>query len=128
MNWYLQVLKKYADFNGRARRKEFWMFVLFNLIFSIIAIWLDRLLGTEFDFVSSGYGTAYSFGWIYTLYILFILIPGLAVSVRRLHDTGKSGWMLLVALIPFVGGIWLIVLYATPGNVGDNAYGPDPKA
>lgn len=128
MNWYLQVLKKYADFSGRARRKEYWMFVLFNLIFIIAAGVLDNILGTTFK-MDAGYGaTAMPYGWLYMLYALFVLIPGLAVSVRRLHDVGKSGWMILVALIPLIGAIWLLVLYVTAGDQGDNKYGPDPKA
>jgi uncharacterized membrane protein YhaH (DUF805 family) len=119
MNWYLKVLKQYAEFNGRARRTEFWMFALFNLLFGIGAMILDNVLG--FTFGMLGYGA------FYVLYSLAVLIPGLAVSVRRLHDIGKSGWMILVALIPIVGAIWLIVLYATDSNLGENAYGPNPK-
>jgi uncharacterized membrane protein YhaH (DUF805 family) len=113
MNWYLKVLKQYADFNGRARRQEYWMFVLFNIIFSIVAGVLDAALGT--------------WGAVGGLYGLAMLIPGLAVSVRRLHDIGKSGWMLLIALIPLIGTIWLIVLLATDGAPGNNQYGDNPK-
>ena len=119
MNWYLYVLKKYADFSGRARRKEYWMFVLFNIIFSLVAIALDNVLGLAM--AGMGYGP------LYGIYALILLIPGIAVSVRRLHDIGKSGWMILIALIPIVGGIWLIVLMATDGNPGENQYGPNPK-
>jgi len=119
MNWYLKVLKQYADFSGRARRKEFWMFVLFNIIFALIAMFLDNMLGIAFGGI--GYGP------LYLLYGLFVLIPSLAVDVRRLHDIGKSGWWLLIALIPFVGIIWLIVLFATDSQPGDNEYGPNPK-
>jgi uncharacterized membrane protein YhaH (DUF805 family) len=128
MNWYLQVLKNYAEFSGRARRKEYWMFVLFNLIFIITAGVLDNILGTTFK-MDAGYGTqAMPYGWLYMLYALFVVIPSLAVAIRRLHDVGKSGWMILVALIPLIGAIWLIVLYCTAGDTGDNKYGPDPKA
>lgn len=112
MEWYLKVLRQYADFAGRARRKEFWMFVLFNILASLVASFVDYSLGVS---LISG------------LYSLFILIPGIAVSVRRLHDIGKSGWMLLIILIPIIGVIWLIVLYATEGTYGENQYGPDPK-
>jgi len=119
MNWYLEVLKNYAVFNGRARRKEYWMFVLFNVIFAIAAMLVDNLLGLASDAI--GYGP------IYGLYALATLIPGLAVGVRRLHDIGKSGWMLLIVLIPLVGAIWLLVLLATVGQSGANEYGPDPK-
>ncbi len=120
MNWYLKVLKQFADFNGRARRKEYWMFFLFNVIFAVVASQLDSLLGI--NFIAGLYGP------IYLVYALVMLVPGLAVAVRRLHDIGKSGWMLLVALIPLVGSIWLLVLLASNGNQGDNAYGADPKA
>ncbi len=119
MNWYLLVLKKFADFNGRARRTEYWMFVLFNIIFGIVAAVIDNVVGTAIDGV--GYGL------FYILYMLAVLIPGLAVAVRRLHDTGKSGWMLLVALIPLVGAIWLLVLMVTEGTPGENQYGSNPK-
>jgi len=98
MNWYLKVLKNYAVFRGRARRKEYWMFVLFNIIFSIVAMILDNVFGTAIEDI--GYGL------IYILYVLAILIPGLAVAVRRLHDVGKSGWMIFISLIPLIGTIW----------------------
>ncbi len=120
MNWYLEVLKNYAVFSGRARRKEYWMFVLFNVIFSIVAAILDNVLGLAIKDV--GYGP------IYILYALAVFIPGIAVSVRRLHDTGKSGWFILLGLIPCVGGIILLVFMVTAGDVGDNEYGSDPKA
>ncbi len=119
MKWYLQVLRKYADFKGRARRKEYWMFVLFNFIFSIFAMILDNILGTAMEGV--GYGL------FYILYALAVFIPSLAVSVRRLHDVGKSGWMLLVGLIPIIGAIWLLVLMVTDSKPGENKYGPNPK-
>lgn len=119
MDWYLKVLKQYADFNGRARRKEYWMFFLFNMIFAIVAMLLDNLLGFAIEGV--GYGP------LYGLYVLAMLIPGLAVGVRRLHDVGKSGWMMFIGLIPIVGGIWLLVLMATDGNPGENEYGLNPK-
>ncbi|MDR0394302.1 MAG: DUF805 domain-containing protein [Tannerella sp.] len=123
MNWYLQVIKKYATFSGRARRKEFWMFVLFNSIFVVVAMILDRVLGTGFDMS----GQSMEYGWIYTLYCLCIFIPGLAVCIRRLHDVGKSGWFYLICLIPLIGAIWLLVLFCTEGQSGDNEYGADPK-
>ncbi len=120
MNWYLKVLKNYAVFNGRARRKEYWMFSLFNLIFLIIAIILDNLFGTVINNV--GYGL------FYFLYTIAVLIPSLAVSVRRLHDVGKSGWFLLIVLIPIIGSIWLLVLLVTDGDAEKNKYGDNPKA
>jgi len=120
MNWYLKVIKNYAVFSGRARRKEYWMFVLFNIIFCIVAAILDNILGMSIEGV--GYGP------IYIVYCLAILIPSLAVAVRRLHDTGRTGWFILIGLIPIIGGIWLLVLFCINGNAGENKYGPDPKA
>ena len=119
MNWYLEVLKKYAVFRGRASRTEYWMFVLFNVIFAIAALVIDNLSGLATESVESGP--------VYSLYVLATLVPSLAVSARRLHDTGKSGWYLLLGLIPCVG-IILLVFMITPGNIGANEYGEDPDA
>ncbi|BEV03020.1 MULTISPECIES: DUF805 domain-containing protein [Chryseobacterium] len=120
MKWYLKVLKQYADFNGRARRTEYWMYLLFNLIFAVIAAVLDNILGLKFT-------PEIPYGYLYLLYALVTFLPGLAVSVRRLHDVDKSGWFLFISLIPIIGGIWLLVLYATEGTQGRNQYGDDPK-
>lgn len=114
MDWYLKVIKNYVGFDGRARRQEFWMFVLFNLIFSIAASILDTIIGTYV-----------LFGIIYSL---AVLLPGIAVSIRRLHDTGRSGWWLLISFIPIIGAIVLIYFAVLEGNQGENQYGPDPKA
>ncbi len=119
MDWYLAVLKNYAGFSGRARRKEYWMFVLFNVIFAIVAMILDNVLGIAMEGI--GYGP------IYGLYLLAIIIPSLAVGVRRLHDVGKSGWMMLIALIPIIGAIWLLVLFVQDSIPGENKYGANPK-
>lgn len=119
MNWCLKALKQYADFNGRARRKEYWTFALFNVIFSSVAVMVDILSGLAMN------GLRY--GLIYVLYVLATLVPALAVAVRRLHDIGKSGWMLLIVLIPIVGAIWLLVLLFTDSNAGTNEFGPNPK-
>ena len=119
MKWYLKVLRQYADFSGRARRTEYWMFVLFNIIFAIVAMILDNIFG-----LTAG---RLPYGVFYFLYVLAVLIPGLAVSVRRLHDIGKSGWMILIALIPLIGTIWLLVLMVTDSKPGENQYGPSPK-
>jgi uncharacterized membrane protein YhaH (DUF805 family) len=122
MKWYLIVLKKYAVFTGRARRKEYWMFFLFSIIFGLVASIIDRILGTTFKMNIGGTGLiSIGYGYVYLLYSLATLIPSIAVGVRRLHDIGKSGWMLLVALIPFAGIIWLLVLLCT-----DSAYGVKP--
>jgi uncharacterized membrane protein YhaH (DUF805 family) len=118
LNWYLYVLKNYAVFDGRARRKEYWMFVLFNLIFSILAGIIDDILGLNFE--SGG-------GMIGSLYGLAVLIPSIAVSVRRLHDVGRSGWFILINLIPIIGWIWYLVVVCTDSDAGINKYGPNPK-
>jgi uncharacterized membrane protein YhaH (DUF805 family) len=113
MNWYIEVLKKYAVFTGRARRKEYWMFVLFNVIISFALGFMESLAGGP--------------GIIANIYALAVFLPGLAVSVRRLHDVGKSGWFMFIALIPLVGAIWLLVLYCTDSQPGENQYGVNPK-
>ena len=120
MNWYLEVMKKYAVFSGRARRKEYWFFILFNMIFAIVAMILDNVLGIAIE------GLVY--GPIYILYGLAILLPNLGVLVRRLHDVGKSGWFFFITLIPIVGVIWLLVLLCRDGVQEENQYGPNPKS
>jgi uncharacterized membrane protein YhaH (DUF805 family) len=112
VDWYVKVLKQYADFNGRARRKEYWMFLLFNFIISLVLGILAGVIRMPI---------------LATLYMLAVLVPAIAVGVRRMHDIGKSGWVLLVGLIPLVGGIILLVWAATEGTPGSNQYGPDPK-
>ena len=123
MNWYLEVLKKYAEFNGRARRKEYWMFVLFNTIvaFSIV------LLGLILSGISNNDSILSIFIGVYVLYLLAVIIPSISVGVRRLHDIGKSGWWMLISFIPIIGGIWLFILTVTEGNSGVNKYGSNPK-
>ena len=119
MNYYIKVLQQYADFNGRARRKEYWIYNIINSIIGGLLFFLDYMLGTTID--------GLDLGVLYLVYALFVFIPGLAVAVRRLHDVGKSGWMLLIALIPLIGAIWLLVLYLTDSNPGENKYGLNPK-
>ena len=114
MNWYIAVLKKYAVFSGRAGRTEYWMFVLFNFIFSLAASLIGIL----------------TFGILYVVSILYglaVFVPSLAVGVRRLHDVGKSGWYYFIILIPIAGPIWFLVLMCTDSQPGDNQYGPNPK-
>jgi len=115
MNYYLAVLKKYAVFNGRAQRAEYWYFVLFNFIIGFVLSLLGGLLGHGLNYLGN-------------IYSLAVLVPGSAVAIRRLHDIGKSGWWLLLGLIPIIGWIWLIVLAATDSEANDNQYGPNPKA
>ena len=119
MSWYLEVLKKYAVFNGRARRMEYWYFVLFNIIVLIVLSLIDVLLGT-FNIVRG-------VGLLSGIYSLAVLIPTLAVTVRRLHDIDRTGWWILINFIPLIGTIVLLVFELTPGTPGSNRYGPDPK-
>lgn len=112
MEWYLKVLRQYADFTGRARRMEYWMFALINFIIVLVLNVLDGAL---------------RIGVLGLLYSLAVLLPSLAVSVRRLHDIGRTGWWLLLVLIPVIGWIVLIVFHALEGDREPNAYGPDPK-
>jgi uncharacterized membrane protein YhaH (DUF805 family) len=113
MEWYLKVLKNYVGFQGRARRKEYWMFVLFSVIVSIVLSILELII--SLPSVLTG------------LYSLAVLIPSLAVGVRRLHDTGRSGWWLLISLIPLIGAIILLVFACQDSEENDNQYGPNPK-
>lgn len=120
MKWYFAVLRKYAVFSGRARRKEYWYFVLFNIIICLVLAVIDGVTGTLY--VQEGIGLL---GGIYTL---AILIPGLAVSVRRLHDTDRSGWWLLIAFVPLIGAVVLLVFVVQDGTLGENYYGSNPKS
>ena len=119
MNWYLEVLRKYAVFTGRARRKEYWMFFLFNMIIHIVLAMLDGSLGT--------YSAEAGLGLLGFVYSLGVLIPSLAVTVRRLHDSGRTGWWLLLILIPLIGAIVLLVFMVLDSEEGTNQYGPNPK-
>jgi len=127
MKYYLNVLKNYATFSGRARRSEYWYFALFNLIFAIVAMLLDNALGTNFTFNTFSGPISLPYGYCYLIYTLFIFIPALAVLVRRLHDVGKSGWFIFISLIPLVGAIWLLILAFTDSVPGANQYGLNPK-
>lgn len=166
MNYMFLPLKRYADFSGRSRRLEFWLWALFNTVVTGILlafIWValfasvtelaDRAASGEFDYyIPSDYsyssitlnGQYYDIppdvffqtilgslgipGILLGLYALATFIPNLAVTVRRLHDQDKSGWWILISLIPLIGGIWLLVLYFIDGTPGPNRFGPDPKA
>ena len=119
MYWYLKVLRQYFDFQTRASRKEYWMFVLFNIIFSLVAMMLDDILGITFNQTT--------YGPFSLLYGLAVFIPGIAVSVRRLHDIGKSGWMILVSLIPVIGPIWFLFMTVQDSQPDENRYGLNPK-
>ncbi|SJL83377.1 DUF805 domain-containing protein [Vibrio palustris] len=112
MQWYLSVLKQYAEFSGRARRKQYWMFNLVNLIILLALFVLNGMAHTE----------------VFTsIYSLGIFLPALAVTVRRLHDTGRSGWWCLVSFIPIIGSLILLYFVVQDSVAGSNEFGPNPK-
>lgn len=113
MIWYLQAIKNYCNFSGRARRQEYWMFVLFNAIFTLVLNIIDALIGIQI---------------LTSIYSLFILIPNLSIQFRRLHDIDKSAWWLFISLVPIAGAIILLIFSVMPGTIGANRYGDDPKA
>jgi uncharacterized membrane protein YhaH (DUF805 family) len=119
MHWYLEALKQYAAFSGRSRRKEYWYFVLFNFLISI-----------GIGLVSSAAGAILSVEWLgfaaVLLYFLAVLTPAVAVTVRRLHDTGRSGWWILLGVVPVLGVIMLLFM-VQGSEAGQNSYGPNPK-
>lgn len=117
IDWYLKVMRdNYANFSGRARRSEYWYFVLCQIIIFIPLLAVSVVFEDEdFGFIPFG------------LYAVVSIIPYFAVLVRRLHDSGKSGWYYFVRIIPLVGPIWLLVLLCTDGDNGTNQYGNDPK-
>lgn len=112
MHWYLDVLKKYVVFEGRARRTEYWVFNLISFVISLVLSVIDNAL---------------SLGFLASLYGLAVLLPSLAVTVRRLHDTNRSGWWILISLIPFIGWIVLLVFMLMDSDPQANEYGPNPK-
>lgn len=119
MQWLKQVIAKYATFRGRARRREYWRYILYYVIAFVALVLVDMLTGT-FNMESQ-------LGFLSGLFLLFMLIPSVAVAVRRLHDTERSGWWVLLALLPLIGQLVLLFFFIQEGDEGDNAYGPDPK-
>ncbi|MCO6552162.1 MAG: DUF805 domain-containing protein [Gilliamella sp.] len=114
MNWFIDcITKNYANFNGRARRKEYWMFVLFYIILTFITIIIDKMIGSPLA--------------ITAILVLALFLPSLAVTVRRLHDTSKSGWWILLQFIPYIGGIIILVFCVMDSTPGSNQYGENPK-
>jgi uncharacterized membrane protein YhaH (DUF805 family) len=140
MNWYFQALKKYAVFNDRAEKKEFWYFSLFVVIFSIALAFIDAFIpgfDTFFEIplpeqLNATYGSTYStpsgVGLLGGIYALAMAIPSLSIAVRRLHDTDRTGWWLLLVLLPLIGIIVLMVFWAKDSTPGENRYGPDSGA
>ncbi len=119
MGWYLQVLRQYAVFSGRARRQEFWVFTLFNILISVALAALDALMGT--------YDSEVGLGLLGIVYGLAVLLPALGVAIRRLHDVNRSGWWLLIAFIPFLGALVLLLFMVTDSSPGSNRFGENPK-
>ena len=111
MEYFIGALKRYADFTGRAKRQEYWMFILFYLIFYLMLSVIDAVIGTPV---------------LSSLYSLALFIPSISIAARRLHDTSRSGWWQLIALIPLIGAIVLIVFLVQDSHE-DNEYGPNPK-
>ena len=127
MEWMLMPLKRYAEFDGRSRRMEYWMFTLGYWIVLTIWVVLSFLVGA---LIGGREGDDFAVGMMLigiVVIVLGLFIPSLAVSIRRLHDQGKSGWFYLISFIPYVGGIILLVLMCIAGDEGENEYGPDPK-
>jgi uncharacterized membrane protein YhaH (DUF805 family) len=120
IDWAMRPLQKYADFSGRAPRAEYWWFYLLIIVAYVVATILDSVLGLG--------QTVGPYGVVAALAMLAVLIPSIAAGVRRLHDTDRSGWWLLIGLIPLIGAIVLLVFFVTEGTKGDNQYGPDPYA
>lgn len=122
MHWFMEVLRKYAVFSGRARRKEYWYFALGYLVLYVACALIDWVLGPIWSLIGEDIGL---FG---LLLAIGLFLPSLAVTVRRLHDTDRSGWWILIFFIPIVGVIVAVVFLASKGTEGDNRFGPDPKA
>lgn len=118
MDWYLKVLRNYVGFRGRARRKEYWMFILVNLVLTSVLSILDNMLGLR---VAEDKGTLTS------IYGLLVFLPYWAVQFRRLHDTDRSAWWLLLLLIPIVGWIVILIFNCQDGTPAENRFGSDPK-
>lgn len=118
MDWYFKVLRNYIGFRGRARRKEYWMFILVNLVLTGVLSILDKMLGLKI---------AADEGMLTTIYGLLIMLPSWAVQFRRLHDTDRSAWWLLLVLIPIIGWIVILIFNCQNGTPGENRFGSDPK-
>lgn len=118
MEWFLLAFKRYAEFNGRSRRKEYWMFYLIYSIISFCLSLIDGLIG---------YAGSTNIGFLSTVFGVTSIIPWISITVRRFHDVNKSTWNLLWYLFPIIGWIYIFILTIRNGDVGENQYGPDPK-
>ena len=122
MSWFVGAVKKYAVFAGRARRKEFWFFYLFYVIFALAAAIVDAVLGTEYSVAETA-----SIGLFSSVFVIAMMLPTFAVLARRLHDIGRSGWWILIGLIPIIGAIVLLIFTVRDSQEGGNRFGPNPK-
>ena len=122
MSWFVGAVKKYAVFAGRARRKEFWFFYLFYVIFALAAAIVDSVLGTEYSVAETA-----SIGLFSSVFVIAMMLPTFAVLARRLHDIGRSGWWILIGLIPIIGAIVLLIFTVRDSQEGENRFGPNPK-
>lgn len=127
MHWMLMPLRRYAEFSGRSRRKEYWMWVLLNAIVGVV-IGVLGAWGASSRLFSSEEEIVLYFGCTLGIWALITFLPNLAVAVRRLHDTDRSGWAILFGLIPLVGAFILLYFYVSEGTNGPNRFGEDPKA
>jgi uncharacterized membrane protein YhaH (DUF805 family) len=118
MGWYIDAFKNYVNFSGRASRTAFWMFVLIHIIVSVILVFVDGAIGAM--------DQETGMGLLSFVYSLAVLIPGIALGVRRLHDSGKTGWLYLLVFVPVIGGLVLLVFFVLPSEPGDNQYGSAP--
>lgn len=117
MNYYSICLSKFADFSGRARRREYWTFVLVNCLIAMLLLILGLAFGEDSP----------ASNIMVTIFYLIMLVPNLSVSVRRLHDIGKSGWYMFLSLIPLIGGLILLIWSLMDSEPGENQYGKNPK-
>jgi uncharacterized membrane protein YhaH (DUF805 family) len=127
MHWMLLPLRRYAEFSGRSRRKEYWMFWLLNMLIGLFVL-LVFAVGYYADMSQSEMDSwLMPMVWLAGLWSLATLVPGIAVTIRRLHDTDRSGWSILFGFIPIIGGFILLYFYVQDGTPGPNRFGPDPK-
>ncbi|HDM8195234.1 DUF805 domain-containing protein [Vibrio harveyi] len=118
-DWYYMVILNYSNFSGRARRQEYWYFTLVNVLVNLVMGIIDRVIGSVMQMDN--------FGFFGVIYALFIMIPSIAVTVRRLHDSGRTGWWALIAFVPIIGVLVLLYFLIQDSEEGSNQYGANPK-